>query len=191
MILMIVLLVLSFLAWRFTKKSQTMKKYQLVCVVPMMIAIIALAAGAVEKKIIENGNYVEKNENGEGDRELKLYVESPDVMEAEEYDLSIPERNLAKEEVYDLLSKARDELQRTICAENTSLKQICKSLNLPAKFCDGRVKASYEITPDGCIDEEGNILWDNIEKNTEIQVGYNSDSCRTVNRKEPPWARAR
>ena len=179
MILMIIMLALSAVVWRFVKRSSTLKKYELVPVVVMVIAIVALISGAVEDKVIQSGNVIKKNENGDGEREISLYIDSPNVLDEEEYEIVLPERELTEEEAYTFLEKARYEVAATLPGENESLEKVTQSLNLRTKFCDGKVKASYEIDPAGIIDEEGAIIWSNVPNNTEITINIALE-CRDI-----------
>lgn len=161
-----------------------------------ILAIIFSAALASVRGPAENRNSVSKNEAGQGEREVSFFIQVPGLVEKKEYTLTVPERTLSQAERKALFRQAEQELERILCkngdSEQTEKFQeiedigetedigervgadfICaiygNTLSLPEYLADGQINVSYEFEPEGYIDEEGTVLWEEILSET-VQV---------------------
>lgn len=129
-----------------------------------------ICISALSKDPVRGENGIERNEYGEGERDLQLdiYVDGEPFMEKEE--LSVGELEYTDEEAALFYEELKGELERGILGENTSLDHVCYDLNLPS-FVEGYpFSIEWELKDYSVMDSEGKLKSDRLSEDGSLQV---------------------
>ncbi|GHU43166.1 hypothetical protein FACS1894111_08320 [Clostridia bacterium] len=141
-----------------------------------------LAGGCFFLETLFSGNEtatsVSRNPAGEGDRDLNLTLEAPNIMDGEPYDIVVKEQKLSLSAVEILFEEAGDELEKKILGENESLDCITKDLYLPNTLQEGKVQVSLRFDDYERIDSNGKILWENFHEDSYLIKVTAEFSCQ-------------
>lgn len=129
---------------------------------------------------------VTRQEEG-GSAESRTFSYQIDGEEPREITLEINPVEPSGEEAEELLEQAVTEWESVYLNENESENKICTALNLPDRFCEGAVTASYENSDYDILDMDGGILLDNVPEEgalVELTVEF---SYAGYTRRESRW----
>ncbi|MCI8991897.1 MAG: type II secretion system F family protein [Eubacterium sp.] len=130
-----------------------------------ILALVFTAALAFTREPADVPGSISKNEAGQGEREVSFFVQVPGLIKKKAYTLTVPERTLSREERKALFHKAEQELEEALGKSGEYV------VSLPETLADGQILVSYEFEPDGYIEEEGTVLWEEIpEKTTQVEL---------------------
>ncbi len=147
--------VCSVAAWRMKKQGYRKKLYEAV-----LIAAAGFLMAAVFCRIDDGGTQKRavRNSPGQGQEEKDYLVDAEDLLEQYPMRIQIEEKKLTKKQKQEYLEKARQELDRIILGENTSLESVSHPLYLPQTLQEGAVEASYCFSDYEIFDTEGNLI---------------------------------
>lgn len=147
-----------------------MKQYKKAFLVLAVSALIALAAGISEKlsPAISTGNYLKRNENGKGSYEEELELTVDGLLDSYRYSVTVPERKLTKEEEFQCLEDAWNEIQLEFPGENDGLLCIRERVEIHETYQNGRVEAEWSFDKPKVVDFEGNVTEEKIEEQGEL-----------------------
>ena len=103
----------------------------------------------------EGMNYVERNKQGQGDRQEELQVWIGDTKEP--YTVRIHEQKYTEEELQRELAKAEVQLEKLILGDNDSLDEVRNDLNLIRSIPDTGIKVSWELDNYEVMNLQGQI----------------------------------
>lgn len=110
----------------------------------------------------EGINYVERNEQGKGERQEDLQVWIGDTKEP--YTVRIHEQKYTEAELQRELAKAEVQLEKLILGENSSLDEVRSDLNLVRSIPDTGIKVSWELDNYEVMNLQGEVQNDEISE---------------------------
>ncbi len=112
---------------------------------------------------LEDGKYLERNPEGEGDREIVLDAQIEDEM-IEDVMITLGEKEMSEEEKEKLLQEVETHLEEIIKGENESLEQVTRPLNLLTEWEDTEVYIEWTSNNYGVLQEDGTFGTEEIPK---------------------------
>ena len=112
-----------------------------------------------------DGNVLERNGNGEGERTVNLDIYADDELYMKNRSITVSERQYTKEEAEELLKEAEDMLCRSILGENSDPDHIDHDLNLVSSLDGYPFDIEWRISDYTILDGNGRIQKDpeNVE----------------------------
>ena len=107
---------------------------------------------------------------GEGGKETELEVWMEGESEKEKISFSVSERKYTEEQVEALFAKIQESMEITVKGSNQSLDNVRENLNFPESFENGTIKATWETTPSGFLDDTGKILKEAGQRGQLIEI---------------------
>lgn len=135
-----------------------------------LVGILCFAAALWEtfSEQPEEVHQLERNDAGEGAKEVWLSLEAGELLRGQTYAVTVEEQLLTKEEAKHLLDMAGKEAETAILGENASGEHITKDLYLPKTLQEGKVESSYYFEPFDLIEPDGRIVWERIEEDESL-----------------------
>ena len=90
--------------------------------------------------------------------------------EKEKISFSVSERKYTEEQVEALFAKIQESMEITVKGSNQSLDNVQEDLNFPESFENGTIKAAWETTPSGFLDDTGKILKEAGQRGQLIEI---------------------
>lgn len=129
----------------------------LILVGASVLGIISGISEAQEMALVD-GRKIQRAENGEGSYESQLQFSLEDNEEVYDYLLEIPEQLLTREEEWEYLKAAREEVEQEFPGENPSMEQIRDRVTIRDTYQDGRVEAEWSFDNIQIMDMDGNVI---------------------------------
>lgn len=130
----------------------------------LIVLFLIMIVAAVIMDIRESGEEafttVERQEPGQGDKELELTLNAGELLEDYSYSLNVEEQKLSKTQAEEYFSLAEEEIEETFCGENISNEYITSKVQMKESYQDGMVTAEWILDNYEVVDWEGNILED-------------------------------
>lgn len=104
-----------------------------------------------------------------GTESEKIEMTAKSGRKTEKVTFKVSERKLTDEEAARHLMQAEKTVKREYLGENASSKKVYRDLNLKPEY-NGTVRAEWEISPEGIIDNDGKIKNSEIKKPMDITV---------------------
>lgn len=139
------------------------RKRYYVCVVLITLLFAAASFWMDEGEGIE-GEGVARGSPGEGEKEISLYLEVPELGEEETYRLTIGERAYTQEEREELFLRGVAEIERGFAAEGEDTGHITKQVNLPETLQNGQIDVEWSVGEPEVIGFDGNIDQEYVEE---------------------------
>lgn len=144
------------------------KKYMLIFLTGILMLVLAAVMDATNKTITDT-NKVSRNEMGDGQKEVQLVLDAEGILEHYAYSVVVEEQIPTKQEVEELFSLAKEEIQATFYAKGEDASHVTNRVYLQDSYVDGKVDAQWyfsdyeKISPDGILqdemlEEQGTIL---------------------------------
>ncbi len=137
----------------------------------IMIAVVLLEAMGMMTGIYENldhrywtGNQLERNPTGGGDYETNMQVQIEGFHAPQEFSVTVTEEEYSKKEAMALLHQGEQEIEKVILGGNASYQEVTQSLTFPKTVAEGKVKVSWSVDQPQLVDEDGSILYQNIQQ---------------------------
>lgn len=111
---------------------------------------------------------MERNSPGEGSYQEEMKISSKYF--SGDYEVEVKERQLTKEQVKQLFSNARKEIDKDFLGENKDLNHVYQKVNLKTRYQDGLVRARWSFDQDDLIDNEGEIQHVKVQETTMVQA---------------------
>lgn len=117
------------------------------------------------KTLTEAGS-LRRQKKGEGAYEAELILKIDDSME-QSFTVTVPEQALTKQEEARLLAAAIEEIEEEFAGENASLENIVQAVVIRESYQNGKVQAEWEFSKNRLIDENGKIVQEVMEGDSE------------------------
>ena len=128
----------------------------------VFILVLFLAAYMeVSNGELKDGYFIERNNVGEGEKELTLEVEANDGKEEYEYHLKIPEVLLTEKEANLMMDNAILEIE-------DDFSEVIDTIPIKKNYQSGLVEATWKFDVSDCMDMEGNIIKEKIPKEGQL-----------------------
>lgn len=124
--------------------------------------------GENSQKMLSNAYYLARGGPGEGDRQVRLRVESGEKNK--EITLLVPEREYRKEEVKAKFAEAKEYIQMYYLGENSSSEKVTKKLNLVSKISDSQIEISWNLDENGYVNKDGTLNNLNIRESVRVSI---------------------
>lgn len=123
----------------------------------VMFIVGLMVAFYVEKQeaVFLQGYQLERNQAGDGSKELTLWVEGEGLSKGYQYELTLEEMYLTEEEATEKIELAIQEIDEDFA-------DIAEKVPMKERYQNGLVEATWSFDVPGCIDQEGYILQDEI-----------------------------
>lgn len=109
-----------------------------------------------------------KNEAGEGAYTQDLYVTSD--LYTGKVQVEVPERQPDSKEAEKLFEEAKKEVEETFLGDNADLEHIVSDVTAASSYADGRVKAKWEFSDYGVVENDGKIRQENVKEATLVNA---------------------
>lgn len=118
---------------------------------------LCVALGARTTKIVQEGNYINRNAYGQGDIEVSLLAQ---LEEEEEKAIvyTVEEQKYTDEEIKLLFQEASAHLQKTILGENSSLDRVTEDLELITSMEEYPFQIFWESSSYSLVHTDGVVL---------------------------------
>ncbi len=134
-----------------------------------IIEILALALGIQEYLSNKDFNGEIKRpgvEEAETDRELIVSSK----WGKDEINIRISPKSRSKKEIENLLNKAKEEIDNTVCGGNKSLDYVTEDLDIRETYQGGLVACEWAFDNYGVLDSAGHIIYKNITEKTIVKA---------------------
>lgn len=132
-----------------------------------IVGIVASVGELITSKVLFDNSImrpaVDESDTTE-ELQYKVYDKTEDIT------IDVPAVLHSKEEKENLISKAKEEIDETFKGENDDLDNINRAIVMKEKYSDGMVKAEWQLSDYKIIGAEGNINYDNLNKDTIIEA---------------------
>lgn len=165
----------AYILWR-RKAGRSLQK---AVIVFCAAALLGLLAGVMESKnpVMSEEHRLERKENGEGDYTAVLELEVPGLLENYDYEVTILEQRLTKQEEEDYLKAAIAEIDRTFIGVNESLNEIRERVVVSTNYQDGKVHAEWSFDNYRLVDANGEIIGEDISPTGEVVCASAELTC--------------
>lgn len=113
-------------------------------------------------------NTIERPAVGESDTEEELEYKTDDKKT--DIVLKVPAMLHTQEEKEELIEKAKEEIDDSFLGNNEDLDNITQNVVMRENYADGLVKAQWQLSDYKIIGAEGEINYDNVNKDTVIDA---------------------
>ncbi len=163
-VLLIVTIILS-----KTKKVGPLlpKKVLRIVIVVEIVGIVASVGEYLNNKVLFD-NLLERPAVGERDETEELEYKTDD--NTTDITIDVPAKLHTKEEKESLVDKAKEEIEETFKGDNEDLDCVNKPVVMKEKYSDGMVNAEWQLSNYKIVGSEGEINYDNLEKETIIEA---------------------
>lgn len=155
-----------------------MKKSRVIFILALFIILsVSLIKNLIQSP--ESVTEIERNAYEEGEREVALIAESE--YGKEEISFTVAQKEFDEELALELYPEFIKKLKESILGDNDSFNQIEGSINLPEQLEGYPYEVSYEISPDGILNEDGERvrpLYEDTIVNLSVTASY-EDIIRT------------
>ena len=132
------------------------KKITLLLLCLLLPLGVAMWMDRKDAEILTDGVLL-RNPYGEGDREVTLLLDAEDVLGEYEYELELQEVKLTKEEAESLFAQTIEEIEE-------DFSTVTLSLPIQKEYLEEGVKVTWDFSPRGIVDSQGQISSDAIPK---------------------------
>ncbi len=152
-----------------TKKIGSLlpKKVLRIVIVVEIVGIVASVGEYLNNKVLFD-NLLERPAVGERDETEELEYTTDD--NTTDITIDVPAKLHTKEEKESLVDKAKEEIEETFKGDNEDLDCVNKPVVMKEKYSDGMVKAEWQLSNYKIVGSEGEINYDNLEKETIIEA---------------------
>ncbi len=137
-----------------------------ICVGLILALLIWLSD--LNKAVFIDGNVLERNESGGGEKTVNLDVYTDDELYEKNRVITVSERKYSEEETRQFLEEAEDMLASAILGENKDPDHIDRDLNLITTFEDSPFSVEWLISDYNVLDGSGSIREDFDNENGEL-----------------------
>ncbi len=139
-------------------------KMGMILLIAGVISVVLFLADNLRSLPMTKGgmNYVERNKQGQGDRQEELQVWIGDTKEP--YTVRIHEQKYTEEELQRELAEAEVQLEKLILGENVGLDEVRSNLNLIRSIPDTGIKVSWELDNYEVMNLQGEIQTENVSE---------------------------
>lgn len=143
------------------------KRMQGLAVICMLIGLFSIAAEMAgrDSHLIKDGA-VERNEPGEGKKDIRLYADA-DTEGRSEIEITINPRIYGAEEREEIFAAAQQYIEKNALGENEDWGHIQTSLNLINTVPGTDMTVEWVISDAALMDSNGNIIKENIQRGGE------------------------
>lgn len=165
-IICVLIAAVSVLALLWLKAKGKEKNKQDAAKVMALAGVLGFAIYMTEnggQRLTEDGRLL-KNEAGEDSDSQKLQLNVDGILEDYDYTVEVEAQRVqgnALEQLFDYAAKEAEEL---FIAGNVSLDYITERVSLPKKLQSGQIQAGWHFSPEGIIDEEGNLWTEKLDE---------------------------
>ena len=145
------------------KKTAQLENMLLFLAAGLVLVLILESSFGGKESVLESYT-LERPEKGQGSGTYTLKADVQGSTEQEEVYLELEERQYTVQEKKALLKKAEQEIDQIILGENESADEVRRKVNLPSELQNGEVTVQWIRSPEGLLDEEGNITAELPEK---------------------------
>ena len=152
-----------------TKKVEPLlpKKVLRIVIIVEIVGIVASVGEYLNNKVLFD-NLLERPAVGERDETEELEYTTDD--NTTDITIDVPAKLHTKEEKESLVDKAKEEIEETFKGDNEDLDCVNKPVVMKEKYSDGMVKAEWQLSDYKIVGSEGEINYDNLEKETIIEA---------------------
>lgn len=143
------------------------KKVLRIVIVVEIVGIVASVGEYLNNKVLFD-NLLERPAVGESDETEELEYTTDD--NTTDITIDVPAKLHTKEEKESLVDKAKEEIEETFKGDNEDLDCVNKPVVMKEKYSDGMVKAEWQLSNYKIVGSEGEINYDNLEKETIIEA---------------------
>ena len=143
------------------------KKVLRIVIVVEIVGIVASVGEYLNNKVLFD-NLLERPAVGERDETEELEYTTDD--NTTDITIDVPAKLHTKEEKESLVDKAKEEIEETFKGDNEDLDCVNKPVVMKEKYSDGMVKAEWQLSNYKIVGSEGEINYDNLEKETIIEA---------------------
>lgn len=143
------------------------KKVLMIVIGVEIVGIIASVGEYLNNEVLFD-NEIERPAVGERDETEALEYTTDD--KTTDITIDVPARLHSKDEKEELVNKAKEEIEETFKGDNEDLDCINKPVVMKEKYSDGMVKAEWQLSNYKIVGAEGEINYDNLEKESIIDA---------------------
>lgn len=163
------------------RKEQFLNKQKKIILIEIIVGIVLIAFLLIRAFFFPNDILLSRNSFGEGVKEVQLSLKKDEKKKKVIYKLD--EQKLSEKEEAKVYIQFFKKLKKIMMKNNTSLKQVQTSLNLPDTIDGYPFEITYELAEDGYIRLDGSI---NEEEQGKLKHGeiYRTYIVATVRYRE-------
>lgn len=163
MLLCGILLLLLAIMWIRIRNNISREK-KMIMTILAIAGLLGLAIGVAEmsESILEEGNLLRRNPNGEGEYDQELALTIDGYEEQLEYSITVPEQLLLKEEEEVYLEAAMQDIVEEFPGKNASINEIREGVVIREEYQEGRVLAEWGFDDYQIMDMSGNVVAESI-----------------------------
>ncbi len=120
-----------------------------------------------QESVVENGNIVQREDYGEGERELSLTANFANG-EKEDFDITLDEKVYTEKEVSKLLPEFTSLIPNKILGSNSSLEHVDHNLELIEEIEGYPFKIKWKIDNYNRMNSDGSIVTENIPESGDV-----------------------
>lgn len=166
--LLTVLSLCGFLYLKKTKREWKYRNYLLMTAVLGAACLLAAATDWMGGEGQEGIGKIERNQVGQGTKDVKLQLTAEDVLMEYTYPLTVEEQQATAEETKRLFALAREELEQVILGENPTAEEISAPLAIPRTLVQGAVEVTCTFEPLELVNMDGTIAWENLTEDVAL-----------------------
>lgn len=166
--LLTVLSLFGFLYLKKRKREWRYRNYLLMTAAMGAACLLAAVADGMGKEGQEGIGEVERNQVGQGTRDVQLKLTAEDVLKEYTYPLAVEEQQATAAEAERLFELAREELERVILGENPAAEEISAPLSIPRTLTQGAVEVTCTFDPLELVNMDGTIAWESLTEETAL-----------------------
>lgn len=144
--------------WKETCRSPTGKRMIIILIATIVFTSMMIFIDINEK----DGNVIQRNHYGEGEKEENVIAKVEGVKEQEEMTITVGELEYKKSEIQKILTDAAEKLDTLILGENETLDTVRKDLNLVTTIPDSSIEVAWEVSDYKLMSAQGELQSENL-----------------------------
>lgn len=139
-----------------------------------LLTFFAFVTATMEEEIKE-GDYIIRNESGEGEKQIEAaaYIQTPQETKRTDITIVVSEEGYAQEEMTEVFWQIEKGLETAILGENECLSHVTNSLDLITKYETYPVTISWTSSDYTLLDEDGSIYNEELIKEQTVMLTAN------------------
>ncbi len=180
-----IILTATVVLWIIGRKKLSPEKKKMLGTVALAagIGVLAEMVSDTDSALIEK-NFLARNEYGEGDYKQALTLSIADYEEEIEYEVTVPQQLLTKEQETEYLEAAVEEIQQEFPGENESVNHIERSVMIRDTYQGGKVLATWSFEDYHTMNLQGEVIAEELTQEGVLEKARVMLSCGDTERVE-------
>lgn len=126
---------------------------------------------------LSDKNEIIRGEEGNRDELVELTVDAGELLEAYDYDITVPAIGITKAKAGEYFEQAKREIDDSFFSGEETAECVTNRIHMKESYADGLVKAEWNLDHYNVVDVEGEILSDEIPNDGALVQASAELSC--------------